>query len=428
MPTTWPAPARSSGSSPHRSGKDLPFPTEFNYRILMFSSCSTQPLHSARQIHDPSDPFLHLTPDLPGQIPGNAQYTLIAPLPVREEAVETVIEWPADKAGPPGFDYPGNVNFASVLHEIIFISEDGLHWQRMEGLPPAKDRLLRFTLPPRKTPGWISVGIPYFSSQERNLRESLADRSWQIEEIGLSRGGRPIHGYFRGAATARARGTFLLSAYQHFSEWAGPIALDALLRTSWDDLPGAEEFAWAIIPVVNIDALELGWQGDLQHNFEPHEYPQGPNLNRAWHPPDRPESIAAANFFRRAHEQSPALHLCDFHMGWSSPHNSGGGLTCFHPGQLSPRQEEREKSFTKRFFQEVPIEPFPWIHSQLDRPNAAAWGTRELGCLGQTLEISRFRGYDPAGNPIPVSQEYYQSIGPAVAQALIAFHRENSPD
>ena len=369
-------------------------------------------------------PCLHLAPALPDWVPGNAQYTLIVPLPPHSDPLPLSISWPPDQPGPPGFDYPHNANFSSVLHEIIFLSTDGYHWQRVENLSPAVEQRLDLTLPPSPEPLWLSVGIPYFAFQEAALRHDLQSTPWQMEVIGHSIRGRPLYGYSRPPADpSRARGTFLLSAYQHWSEWAGPIALEALLRTPWEELPGAEEFGWAVIPVMNPDALAEGWPGDLMHNGQPHQFPEGPNMNRAWNPPVRPETLAAAAFFTRVHNTLPALHLLDFHMGWSTPANSGGGLTCFHPGELSPEKETRERVFTKHYFAHVPIEPFPWVHSALERPNAAAWATRVLGCPGQTVEISRFRGFTPQGYPIPVSDAYYQSIGPATARALISFYQ-----
>ncbi len=377
----------------------------------------------AKEIGSTGDGLI-MTPDTPGGIPGNAQFSFLKRVPPHARELRLRIIWPdGESKAPTGFDYPGNANFGLVLKYILFVSEDGDTWTRLSDARP-HGLGAEVTLPPAGRPVWLSVGVPYFERHLRALTHyAEASADWAVTEIGKSGEGRPIHGFLRGPSDPRAcHGTFFIQAYQHYSEWAGLYAVDALVR-NLAGLPGAERFAWAVVPCLNRDALACGWRGDAMHNGTAADLPCGGNLNRDWTALSRPETRAAADFFGGAAEAHPPVrHALDFHMGWSTPERSGGGLTVFKEGELNATEARRERAFTDFFFEYVPIEDFAWEHSELDRPNFAAWSVRTFGGLGQTVEISRFRAYDAARKPVPVSRDYYASLGPKAAEALIRFH------
>lgn len=360
-------------------------------------------------------------PDTPESIPGNAQYVFLLRIPPGETRTLDIV-WPHRETPPrPGFDYPHNANFSEVLDRVLFLRRDGEDWERLL-TPRPRPHGVEVTLPALDREAWLSTGVPYFAHEFEDLMTAVrADARWRVEPIGTSREGRTLHGCLRPAQTnAPSRGLFLLSAYQHYGEWAGLHAIDRLLR---ELPPEADAFTWAVVPCVNPDGLYRGWRGDLQHRGDALDQDHGGNLNRAWNPPCLPETRAAAGFFQTIAGKTPPLHALDLHMGWSSPDRGGDGLTIYHEGEIADEMAAHLDAFTKAFFQRVPIEPFAWRHSRLQGAGAAPWFTRELGCPAQTTEISRFQAPLPGHpHPQPVTAEYYRDLGGHIAQALIQFY------
>lgn len=364
-----------------------------------------------------------MSPDTPGDIPGNAQFAFTKRLPPSDHPLTLRIVWPDNgEFSAPGFDYPHNANFREVLPRIIYTSADGITWERLEAVRVI-DAGVEIDLPARRHGGWISVGIPYFETQYNELvRKAAEDGVWQVTEIGHTREGRPLQGCYLSPGDAKdCRGVFFLQGYQHHSEWAAAIAMDGLVR-KLTELPGHGLFAWAVVPCLNRDALARGWRGDPMHTGEFRDRACGGNLNRDWGSFHHPETRASAGFFRAMARRHRPLHALDAHMGWSRPEKSGGGLAVFREGELPADLANEEKAFSKTFFAHVPIEPFHWAHQQVDRPSFAAWAYREFQRPGHTWEISRFQAFDAEGEPHPPSWEYYHSLGPAVARALIDFY------
>lgn len=374
------------------------------------------------RVIDSGDGWVTLGPDTPETVPGNGQYHFLARVLPHAEPLRLRIEWPQRNETPlPGFYYPHNHNFATVLDRICFESADLREWRRVDSAKYTGSGV-EISLAPAAEPVFIGTGVPYTAARLIELIDVLrsADHC-EVLEIGKSRNGRPLHGVlFPPSSGTACEGVFLLQAYQHHSEWAGLYALEALARGLADGSVERGPFAWALVPCLNIDALFGGWREDLMYAHDGKG--KCGNFNRDWCDFVYPEVRAARDFFQAAGVRWPVRHALDFHMGWHSPDTSGGGLSVFVDGVVPEDVAAREQGFAEVFFRKVPIEPFAWSVTRPDRPNFSGWVYREFGTLAQTVEVSRFAGMDEDRNPSPVSQSYYESFGPAAASALRDFH------
>ncbi|MGC9451766.1 MAG: M14 family zinc carboxypeptidase [Oceanipulchritudo sp.] len=366
--------------------------------------------------------WVRMAPDTPETIPGNGQYFFLTRILPHSGHLRLKIEWPQTSATElPGFYYPGNENYAAVLDQVCFRSPDLGKWEAIHEVEGTTTGV-NLVLPPEEAPVFISVGIPYLpESLERLLADMEAAEVCRLEKIGTSRNGRPVHGLlFEPGEHSECKGLFVLQGYQHHTEWAGLFALDSLARGLADGRLDRGDFAWAIVPCLNVDSLYGGWKEDRMHTH-PGNGKCG-NLNRDWGGFEYPETAAAGEWYTRLSEKWTVLHGLDIHMGWNAPDRSGGGLTVFKKGMLPEEASLHEAAFTRHFFEQVPIEPFAWEVTEVERPNFAAWVWRRFGAIGQTMEVSRFLAYDREGQPQRTSQAYYQGLGPAVANCLMKFY------
>jgi hypothetical protein len=370
---------------------------------------------------DVGDKRIVLMPDTPEGVAGNAQYHFLARILPHAEELTVKIQWPSTtRSTLPGFLYPGNENFSNILHQVCYRSERLDDWYRIEdavAVPGGAE----VRLPPSDSPHYLSVGIPFPADRYERLICDLASSDLcEVEQIGSSRGGNPLHGLFFRDRSVAPRGLFLLQAYQHHTEWAGLFILEKIARgLATGEMP-CGEFAWAIVPCINVDALLGGWREDCMYN--PTEEDTCGNFNRDWDTFRYPETTSARDYYCRVAADIPVLHGIDIHMGWSSSKHSGGGLTVSRDGVLGPRETKRERGFTDAFFDKVPIEPFAWEVTEPNRPNFAAWVWREFSVPGQTLELSRFQGHRVDGGSYPVDQKYYESLGAPIHSSLVDFY------
>jgi len=367
-----------------------------------------------------------MMPDTPASIPGNAQFHFLTRVSPHQETLRIDLEWPGDDVNPPpGFGYPDNQNFREALPWVCYQSEDLDCWERLETVETTGTGVA-IHLPPDSRARYISTGIPFSPERYESLLAAAEESPHcEVGPIGLSRLGRPLYGIRVRPSEAPALGTFFLQAYQHHTEFAGLHVLDSLLRGMMDGTIDRGRFHWAVIPCLNPDALYGGWREDLRHVSK--EKGKGGNFNRDWQAFDYPETRAAREFFLEMARRDRLLHALDCHMGWSDTGRSGAGLTVFVDKSLPPELARRESRFVEAFFSAVPLQPFAWKVSDVNRPNFAGWILRTFETLGQTLEISRFEAVSPEGKPCPVDQSYYPRLAHSMVSCLTSFYTSEFP-
>lgn len=357
-----------------------------------------------------------LRPDGPEAIPGNVWYAFLVGVGATAAPQEIDLAWPA--MGPwSASEYGDNRSFAEVLDRAIFMDADDGRWQRVEQVT-LHGEAARITIPPGPANRRLAVGMPVTG---RDLDALLAFARQadgaRVDAIGQAPQGTPLHAIVLGGAPD-AHGTFVITAYQHFSEWAGVRMIDAMLHHLLDEpCPLLRRFRWIFYPCINADALAHGWRGD------PHRT-AGINLNRDWGAFQQPQTRAVRDHLLSEWSHGPPLlHALDLHMGWHSRDTCGAGLTVFEEGKAPQAMIDRQAAFARWLYDRADYTDFVWRHGSLDRPNFAAWVCRTFDRPGQTLEVSRHRWRMRAdGRWAPPRVELDRNLGVALAQSLATFY------
>lgn len=371
---------------------------------------------------DMSGSLPRVCPDLPAEIPGNAWYAFMVGVVATAGPREIEIQWPAVKPWS-ACDYNDNDSFAKVLDRAIFMDCGDGRWRRIEQVTRT-DAGARITIPPGPADRRLAVGMPVTQQDlDRTLLFARTCKGVRVEQIGLAPQGTPLYAVVLDASEDAA-GTFVITAHQHFSEWAGVRMIDAMLHHLLDESSQPlRRYRWVFYPCINADALAYGWRGD------PHRT-AGINLNRDWGPFQQPQTQAVRDHLLAEMDSGPPLlHALDLHMGWHSRDTCGAGLTVFEEGRSPQSLIDQQADFTRWFYKRADYTDFVWNHSDVDRPNCAAWIWRTFGRPGQTLEVSRHRWRLRAdGRWILPSLDLQRRLGVAVVESLASFYGSAAKD
>ena len=356
-------------------------------------------------------------PDAPEEIPGNTWYSFLVGVSATEESRKIELIWPGVKPWSDS-DYNDNHSFADVLDRAIFLDCGDGRWQQIDQVTRT-DSGAEITIPPGPDGRRLAVGMPV---TQQNLDETLSfartSKGARVEQIGLAPQGAPLHAIVLNGSED-ASGTFVISAHQHFSEWAGIRMIDAMLHhlLNKQSEPLRRRFRWIFYPCINADALADGWRGD------PHRT-AGINLNRDWGPFRQPQTRAVRDhLLNELGNGPPMLHALDLHMGWHSRDTCGAGLTVFEEGNSPQSLIDQQAAFTRWFYERADYTDFVWNHGDVGRPNFAAWVYRTFNRPGQTLEVSRHRWRLSAnGRWVPPSVDLQRRLGVAVVDSLAGFY------
>lgn len=365
---------------------------------------------------DMSGPLPRLRPDAPVEIPGNAWYAFLVGVAATDGPRDIELCWPAVKPWSAS-DYNNSESFAEVLDRAIFMDRSDGQWRRIEQVTRT-DAGAKITIPPGPADRRLAAGMPV---TPRDLDETLsfarASKGARVEQIGLAPQGTPLHAIVLDGCEDAA-GTFVISAHQHFSEWAGVRMIDAMLHHLLDEpCQRLGRYRWIFYPCINADALAHGWRGD------PHRT-AGINLNRDWERFQQPQTQAVRDHLLAELDNGPPLlHALDLHMGWHSRDTCGAGLTVFEEGKSPRSLIDQQADFTRWFHQRVDYTDFVWHHGDVGRPNFAAWIYRTFKRPGQTLEVSRHRWRLRAdGRWVPPSVALQRRLGVAVVENMACYY------
>ncbi len=360
---------------------------------------------------------LVIRPTCPAQTSGNHWFACTAALDATEHPIVVRIAWPPVTGGMDG-EYAGNHPFADVLDRVIFIDQGDGYWRRVQSTERTDDGV-RLTLAKGASGRRLAVGMPVGPGDlDTMVTNAKSDANAQVESIGTSPRGNPVHGITIGNPDT-CEGAFAITAYQHYSEWAGVRVAGSMAEylLSDDASELRQRWCWLIYPCLNIDALLHGWEAD---RFQT----EGVNMNRDWSAFSMAETRAVRDHLGAiAGSGVTVRHGLDLHMGWHSRDTCGAGLTVFNDEATPSSLVRRQQQFAERLMANADYTDFIWHAGGIERPNFAGWFTRTYGVPGQTLEISRHRWRQRKdGQWVAPSIEREQALGVAIAGALDVFN------
>ncbi len=339
-----------------------------------------------------------------------------------EFPVKLTVAWPRRWRGedvPVGFEpeiarrMTAPDSFVRVLHRCcVFLPRGGERWERLinvgvdEGSETASVVL--------SGPGVVATQRPYTWAEHRSLigwaREQPA---CVVDEIGRSREGLPIHAVTIAGSDARAP-TVWVQAYQHVTEYTGPIVIDAMARrlAAREASEAASRLTWQFVPAVDIGGLRYG----VGYHVGPRSSAcvRDRNPNRDWHEGTWPEVAAVRSFIEAELEAGRRYGLAlDLHNGWDRAHTSGACYTV-HPDSAGVDYVNRQRSFVDWMYDHTDhTEPGQyWQHDTAGR-SFTSYFAQLTGALAHTVEFSRHLWWERASRS-------YRPIEPTDPERFVA--------
>jgi hypothetical protein len=171
-------------------------------------------------------------------------------------------------------------SFAAVLPQVIVQSDDLRAWSPVAGVTLMDENTVRVPVAGTGRAVYIATQTPYHIDLYNDLIRHVQQREPEaLDEIGKSHRGLPMHLITLEATNPESRRrTVYIQAYQHPTEFSGPLVADAAVRYLIDTEPGKKarrDLSFQILPVFHVDALAPG-------GTHPRRSGQTSNSNRDW--------------------------------------------------------------------------------------------------------------------------------------------------
>ena len=286
-------------------------------------------------------------------------------------------------------------SFAAVAPQVTFQSGDLRAWTPVAGVTLADENTIRVPVVGTGRPLYVATQIPYHAGLYDDLIRHVKEREpAALEEAGQSHGGRPLHVITLEATRPEARPrTVYIQAYQHLTEFSGPLVADAAVRYLLDTDAGRKarrDLSFQVLPVFQVDSLAPGRAGAPRSG-------QTSNPNRDWSAKTWPEVRAVDAFLRRQAAGGRKYVLgFDLHSGWSQPKASGACYTIFPKGQADEAAVARQKQFIDFMYARTDHEAPGryWAHDAEGTFKQYFYET--TGAPSYTVEFSRFMWWNRA--------------------------------
>lgn len=325
-------------------------------------------------------------------------------------------------------------SFATVLADTIHVAEAATdadlvtaHWIR-PAVAPLGAEAVAVTLVGTGRPLTLVTQLPYTPAHLEALLAHVSTHApGAVRALGPTREGRHIPALiFDDRAPADAP-VIHLQAYQHLTEFTGPLVLDAFARRLVDTIAGRElrrRFVLDLVPAVDLDGLVHGLAWHRAAQLLPGEL-RAKNINRDWVDGEYAEvrAVRAHLEARRAAGRRHAL-IFDLHNGWKNRREAGACYTIFPRDRASEETRAAQRAcidFLTDRTDHCPTGEFYWEH---DAPGTFSHSASLLtGCpLSFTVEFSRFQTWDHiARRPAPYDVEWHDRFAGQLVSALLAW-------
>jgi hypothetical protein len=320
-------------------------------------------------------------------------------------------------------------SFSIVAVNTVVRSPDGVQWTPIEGVSRrAEDDTLLIPTKGNGAPVMVATQCPYRLAQYVDLIERCrASRRVTVDVIGRTQTGFALHAVRCEAAPGAP--TVYVQAYQHATEFSGPLVADAMLRRLMDEsvaLPAGINFHF--VPVVDLDALVYGMPMLLHQTLERPLRLAYPNPNREWRDRHWPEVAAIRNWItRQVAAGTRYVVALDLHNGWYKASASGATYTVAQPQDGMPADYiARQKAFVDHMYARTDHqEPGSyWQHATGGVTFATVFPGLTGGALAYTLEFSRHMWWDRAARTyVAARPEFHARFAVQALDALGSYGR-----
>ncbi len=318
-------------------------------------------------------------------------------------------------------------SFAKVLPHTCLLGDDMRTFRPAENVELTGDQTV--TVPISGTGGdiYLATQMPYTAARHAEL---LADAETTepgcVKQIGLSQAGLPVAAVVLESDAGADAPTVYIQAYQHITEFSGPLVVDAMVRHLLDGAPGRElrrNLAFHFVPAVDVDAVYYG--PALLLDPRPVEDLRSKNPNRDWKDRTWPEVRAVQDFLRQqAGSGRSYVAGLDLHNGWHMAHDSGGAYTVGADESDGAGAVERQKEFVDHMYARTDHEKPGnyWWHSTGGSSFKAFFIDLAGTPLAHTVEFSRHMWWNREKREYePYAPHHPQQFARQAAEALVEF-------
>jgi hypothetical protein len=284
-------------------------------------------------------------------------------------------------------------SFAKVLPRICLLSADLWSFSPAHGVELTGERTVSVPLLGTGRDLYLATQMPYTPARHAALlAEAERAEPGCVHTLGLSQAGLEVSTVRLEADAGSDAPTVYIQAYQHITEFSGPLIAEAMIRHLLAGGPGRElrrNVTFHITPAVDVDAVFYG--PSLALDPRPSEL-RKKNPNRDWQDLTWPE-VRAIDGFLRSEVAGGRRYVAglDLHNGWHMADDSGANYTVSTVEDAGEKTVAEQKAFIDHMLSRTDHERVGnyWQHAAGGRTFKSYFQRLTGVSLAHTVEFSR---------------------------------------